>query len=553
MRWWQNAVFYQVFLRSFQDGNGDGIGDLKGLLSRMDYLNDGRGGGLGVDAICLAPVFSSPMDDFGNDVTNYRLIDMSYGDYTDIENVIAEAHARGIRVVLDVPLCNSSTMNPWFLQASSARDNRRHDYYLWSEARLMRRPNDWRCELSGRSAWHKNKATKEYYLGLISPQMPEYNWRNGELRDSLYTELRFWLGKGIDGYRLERCLCYVKDIDPSYRRDGVVHPVHGAPEGPNGRETPFQHALLRELRLVVEGFTGSAIARDYIPAEEADRLLVGNPGVGGIPEAAACYGAGDQVHMGIVYGVYGSLWGAEPFKENIQAWYDALPKDAWPSIALSSSETLRPYAMYRSRKGGQAGREESDARAKLVAALTLSLRGSPFLNQGEEIGLDSVKLRRKEMVDPFALAPFSRSRRRRDQSRTPMQWGPGPNAGFCRARPWLRLGPDYAQRNVEAQEAQGDSILSCYKRLLRLRRDQECLRAGSLAWLDGPAGILAYRRSLRARGLVVVLNFLDAPNEYRLEAPAKVLYSSHRPTDQGLGAGLIGLAGYEALILALDA
>ncbi len=489
--WWRSAVFYQIYPRSFQDSDGDGVGDLRGIQSRLDYLVS-----LGADALWISPFFKSPMRDFGYDVADYRAVDPLFGSDADFKELLNAAHERGIRIVIDLVVNHSSDEHPWFKAARSSKDDPKHDWYIWRPIDAWdflgrpKPPNNWVSLFELRSAWYPNPATGEWYLGTFTRHQPEFNWRNQELRRAIYDEARYWLDMGVDGFRMDVATAFIKDelwrsnpFKPKISPDLLQNHIYD-------RNRPEVHGIFKEFRALADSYPG-------------DRVLIGETHGQDPALAASCYGeAGDELHMAFNFEFLFSPWGAQAFGERARRWYGLLPPGAWPNFTLSNHDQRRHYARYG---GGRRG--EAEGRARAAAAMLLLLKGSPFIYYGEELGMDCYRLPRAALRDPLGKSTWPFSGFGRDPERTPMQWDGGPGAGFTNGRPWLPLNPDYQTKNVAALEADPRSLLSWYKALIALRKAEPALALGELSWLPGPSGALAWERSLGGRRLAVGVNF----------------------------------------------
>lgn len=537
MEWWRESVFYQVYPRSFQDSNGDGIGDLAGIESRLDYL-----AGLGVDALWISPFFKSPMKDFGYDVEDYVSVDPVFGDMGDFQRLLAAAHRRGLKVVVDLVLNHTSDEHPWFREARVSRDAPKHDWYIWKpfpESGPRRPPNNWISLFELRSAWYENSATREWYLATFTQSQPEVNWRNPALREAMLGVMKSWLDLGVDGFRLDVATAYFKDeqLRSNPFKARLVPDL--LQEHLYDRNQPEVHDVFREFRRLADSYGG--------------RVLIAEPYGQDAALAASCHGEqGDELHMAFNFEFLICPWGAAAFRDSARRWYEALPRGAWPNFTLSNHD--QPRHIHRYRKGA-----DTDARARTAAAMLLTLRGSPFLYYGEEVGLGCVRLPRKALRDPLGIRTWPLSGFGRDPSRTPMPWDGSVGAGFTTGTPWLPINPDARVRNVAAQERDPASLLSFYKGLLALRRRTPVLRAGDLAFLGEDPEVLAYSRtppggpgSLPTDGhpaVLVVLNFSGARRDFRLPEGGRVLAGTSRAEGARVEAGKVELAGYEVLIL----
>jgi alpha-glucosidase len=537
--WWKEGVIYQIYPRSFADANGDGVGDLRGIIAHLDYLNDGSADSLGVDGILLSPIYPSPLYDFGYDVSDYHDVDPAFGTLADFDLLVAEAHRRGLRIILDLVMNHTSHRHPWFLESRSSRDNPKRHWYIWRD-----RPNNWRSVFGG-SAWEWDQATRQYYLHSFLAQQPDLNWRNPEVQEALMAEVRFWLDRGVDGFRLDVANFFFKD---DQFRDNPFH--LGGLRGYDrqrhvyDKDRPETHRALKAFRQILDGYP--------------ERMSVGEIGTHDPVTAASYLGDGqDELHLAFNFAFTHCGWDARAFHRAIAAWERALPAGGWPCYVLSNHDVTRHYSRYA--HGGQ-----GDARAKVAAAMLLTLRGTPFLYYGEEIGMRNVHIPRREIQDPPGKRywPFYRGR---DGCRTPMQWDPGQGAGFGAGVPWLRLGPDYPRVNVATQSRDPNSLLSFYRKLIRCRKASPALRRGSYrALIEKPVDSLVYLREAPEQSVLVCLNFSSRPTRVDLGAaslPAeewRVLLASAGRTEErviefpnsksGIRA-LLPLDPYEALIL----
>jgi len=483
--WWRDGVIYQIYPRSFADASGDGVGDLRGIIAHLDYLNDGTPDSLGVDGIWLSPIYRSPMYDFGYDVADYYEIDPVFGTLDDFDRLLAEAHRRSIRVIMDLVMNHTSHLHPWFLESRSNRDSPKRNWYIWRD-----QPNNWQSVFGG-SAWERDEATGQYYLHSFLPQQPDLNWRNPEVREAMFAVARFWLDRGVDGFRLDVADFLIKDKafrDNPFHLSGLRAYDRQRHIYDKGR--PEVHQIWKEFRKLLD--------------EYPERMCVGEVG-GDVATVARFYGDGtDELHLAFNFNFTRCPWRARAFHRAIADWEQALPPKAWPCYTLSNHDIPRHISRYG------AGRF-TEPRAKVAAAMLLTLRGTPFLYYGEEIGMRNVSIPRSEIQDPLGRRywPFYKGR---DGCRTPMQWNDGPNAGFTSGRPWLRIGPDYRRVNVEAQRHDPNSLLSFYRRLIWLRKRMPALQRGSYRPLiERPVGALAYLRETADQAVLVGLNFFSRP------------------------------------------
>ena len=497
--WWLTAVFYQIYPRSFQDSGADGVGDLAGIESRLDYLS-----ALGADALWISPFFPSPMKDFGYDVSDYRNVHPLFGDLAAFDRLSAAARSRGIRIVIDLVLNHCSEEHPWFVAARSSRNDPKHDWFIWRPIErgffgCRKRPNNWISQFELSSAWWPNEATGEWYLGTFTRHQPEFDWRNPELREAMYDTMRWWLDRGVDGFRLDVVNWFVKDAEfrsnpPSLRAVPDIFQRHLY-----DRNRPETHEICREMRALADSYAGN-------------RLLVGEIFCRDPAEAASYLGSNnDELHMAFNFDLLYQPWSAKKIRDSVKRWYAALPEDAWPNMTLSNHDQRRHAARFAG-----ADDAETDARLRVAAALLLTLRGTPFLYYGEELGLRQGRIRRKDLRDPLGIRTWPFGFLGRDGARTPMQWSAGPNAGFTSGTPWLPVNPDFPRRNAEAQAADPDSLLSWYRRIAALRKSSPALMEGEIRFLeeDHPDAIV-YERRRGGDFAFVALNFSPRPVSVR--------------------------------------
>jgi alpha-glucosidase len=545
--WWQTGVVYQIYPRSYADTNGDGVGDLAGILNHLDHLG-GHDDSLGVDAIWLSPIYPSPDFDFGYDVADYVGVDAKYGSLADFERLVEGCHRRGIRVVLDLVLNHSSSRHAWFEASRASRVGPYADWYIWrdspgrSQTGARRRPNNWRSFFGG-SAWTWDDRRGQFYLHTFLPEQPDLNWRNPAVREALLGVVRTWLDRGVDGFRLDVFNAFVKDaqLRSNPRRIGG-RGTWSWQRHVYDRNQPELQDLLRELRAIVD--------------ERPGRMTVGELFDGSLAEAGALI---QPRHLVFDFSLVGLPWRAAAFARAIEARDHAFGTDRWPANVLSNHDQPRHASRFAPPgDGGTAGVAEGDARAKVAASLLLTLRGTPFLYYGEEIALRNLVIPNAEAFDPPARrASFLFPWWNRDQARGPMPWRDGPGAGFSAGRPWLPVGPDAALHNVEAEAADATSVLSMYRRLLRLRGSNEALMAGSQELVaHGDSDVLAYVRRAAAGEAFVALNFGSRPAQVDVP-PAlpggtwRVAFSTADPTARATGgeiAGATTLGPLEALI-----
>jgi alpha-glucosidase len=506
--WWRHGVVYQIYPRSFADADGDGVGDLAGITARLDHLNDGTPASLGVDAIWLSPFYPSPMADFGYDVADYTGVDPVFGTLADFDRLVAEAHARGIRVVVDLVPNHTSDRHPWFLESRASRDNPRRDWYVWADPKPDGSPpNNWQSAfLRAGAAWTLDERTGQYYLHSFTPQQPDLNWWNPEVREAMDQVMRFWLDRGVDGFRVD--VAHKMAHDPELRDNPLVElddeDLHESREARlsrraklkevprNDEDWPEVHEILRRFRRTLDGYD--------------DRMAVGEVFLLDLERLARYYGSGqDEFHLAHNFVFLTQPWKAEAFRSVVDQFTNLLPADAWPAWMLGDHDMSRIASRYDEGGNGQ-------ARARVAAMMLLTLRGTPFVYMGDEIGQADGEVPAGRVVDVDG----------RDPERTPMQWDGSPAAGFTTGEPWLPVGSGAAAVNVAAQRDDPASMLGLYRRLLWYRRGSDALRAGEYRSLpDTPDGCYAYVRTAAGERLLVALNFTGQPLEYRVDGPAE--------------------------------
>jgi alpha-glucosidase len=528
--WWQTGVIYQIYPRSFADSDGDGTGDLRGVISRLDYLNDGTPRSLGVDAIWLSPCFPSPGYDFGYDVSDYCAIDPLFGTMADFDVLVAEAHRRGIRIVLDLVLNHTSHLHPWFVESRSSRENPKRDWYLWQDpGRLGGAPNNWQSVFGGKG-WKWDPATRQYYFHMFLEEQPDINWRNPKARRAVMDVFRFWLDRGVDGFRLDVVNAYFKDSmlrsNPpalgirGYKRQRHVY----------DKDQPELLGVYREIRSILDSYGGA--------------LAVGE--VMGGREEAARYCKRDLLPLAFNFDFMQQGWNPGGFLKSVEEYERALAGGGWPCYVLSNHDEPRHATRY---SGGLA-----TARAKIAAAMLLTLRGTPFLYHGEEIGMRDGKIRRGEIQDPPGRKywPFYKGR---DACRTPIPWTASPGAGFTSGKPWLPLNPDYRAVNVAAQRDNPESVLSFYRKMIWLRKKTPALQVGDFRAVGRPSyRAMAFLRETKSQTVLVALNFFESACDLALQEPLpagswRLLLSTHATDDaRSPAAGSLRLRPNEAAI-----
>lgn len=492
--WWQEGIIYQIYPRSFADSNGDGFGDLPGITSRLDYLQE-----LGVDAVWLSPFYPSPDCDFGYDVSDHTAVDPRCGSLKDFDHFLSEAHQRGIRVILDAVLNHTSDQHAWFIESRSSRDNPRRDWYIWRDASPGgKAPNNWQAGFGGK-AWQWHRPTGQYYLHSFLPQQPDVNWRNPELRNAQMDVFRFWLDRGVDGFRLDVFNAYYKDAQfrdnpprfglRAFDRQEHVYDVN----------QPEMLDFLHELRSLLDSYPQCyAVGETYLTPVENTVMYIGD----------------DLLHAAFTFDFLGSelyspwnpAWLADRILHREMIFSEA---DAWPTTVMGNHDRTRVASRITNRWTSQ---REDDRQALIAMTLLLTLKGTPFIYYGDEIGMRDISLKRSEILDPPGKKywPIYKGR---DGCRSPMQWSDAEYAGFSTAKPWLKVHPNYLQRNVTNQHRDPHSLLSATRKLIALRRQFASLRRGDfLLYPQKDRHVLVYERCLENHAygedkVLVCLNF----------------------------------------------
>jgi alpha-glucosidase len=477
--WWRDAVVYQIYPRSFADADGDGVGDLAGICARLDHI-----AALGVDAVWLSPIYRSPMADFGYDVSDHTAIEPIFGDEDTFDRLVTECHRRGLRVLLDYVANHTSDQHPWFQESRASRRSPRRDWYIWRDGPPDRPPNNWRAAFGGR-AWTWDEPSEAWYLHLFLPQQPDLNWRNPEVVAAQHDVLRFWLDRGVDGFRADVIHLIGKDESLADQPPELAHldlvGVH---------DNPYTHVLLRDIRRVLDSYEG-------------ERIMVGEVNLRSAELIAPYYGHDDELPLVFNFALLSQPWDAAAWAAVVEEAEQALaPRDAWPVWVLSNHDQVR----HRSRYGG------SERRARVAATILLTLRGTPFLYAGEELGLEDAVLRDEDRVDPGG----------RDGCRAPIPWEPFEPYGWC-TRPWLPFPPEAGPRSAAAQADDPNSILCLYQRLLAARRASPALHAGTWHLVEATATRLVYERSTDQDRRLVAANLgpdaiqIAIPGEWQVE------------------------------------
>ncbi len=479
--WWQQAVFYQIYPRSFAGTSGNGIGDLAGITQHLDDL-----AWLGVDVLWISPFFRSPMHDFGYDVADYCDVDPLFGSLADFDNLLSEAHQRGLRVIIDWVPAHTSIEHPWFQEARSSRSSPKRDWYVWRDPQADGTlPNNWRAAFgTDVPAWTLDRNSGQYYLHSFLPEQPDLNWANAEVREAMYDTLRFWLDRGVDGFRADVVHNIGKDPALASVEDSLAAVPHCALN-----DVPETHEYLREIRSLIDAYPG-------------ERMVVGEVFLLDVERMATYYGKGDELHLAFNFPVIFLPWDAAAWKNCIDSTDNALrASGGWPTWVLSNHD----FSRHRSRFGG------GEARARAAAVLLTCLRGTPYLYMGEELGLEDAEVPESAKVDPGG----------RDGCRAPIPWLEADGHGWT-PEPWLPFPPESGRRSWQTQRDDSNSVLHLYRRLLSARKESAALRAGDMEWLEGGEDLLVWRRWSGNDERVVVVSFSSQPQSVALPTPYRV-------------------------------
>ena len=474
--WWQKEIVYQIYPRSFKDNNGDGIGDLAGILEKLDYFES-----LGIKVIWLSPIFPSPMADFGYDVSDYTGIHQLFGNMEDFDSLLKEVHKRGMKLLLDFVPNHSSHLHEWFVESRKSRDNPKRDWYIWKDpAPDGGPPTNW-LSVFGGDAWEYDEITGQYYYHAFLKEQPDLNWRNTEVQKAMMDVLRFWLDKGVDGFRVDVMWHMIKD---EKFRDNPLNPDYTEDNSPYDRllqvyttDRPEVHEIVKMMRRVID--------------EYDERLLIGEIYLP-IEKLVTYYGPdNEEAHLPFNFQLVTLPWDAENIGAAINKYEGALPPGGWPNWVLGNHD--------KSRVATRVGKDQ----ARVAAMLLLTLRGTPTMYYGDEIGMEDVEIPKDQIQDPQERTIPGKGR---DPERTPMQWDGTTNAGFSTEKPWLPLMENYKELNVQNQLEREDSMLNYYRQLIKLRQSEDVLQVGDYLPVSAKENILAYIRVLEDRKILIVLN-----------------------------------------------
>lgn len=525
--WWKGAVIYQIYPRSFQDSNGDGIGDLPGITRRLPYLAD-----LGVDAVWLSPFFTSPMKDFGYDVSNYCDVDPIFGTLRDFEALTAEAHRLGLKVIIDQVISHTSDVHPWFVESRRNKTNPRADWYVWADAAPDgTAPTNW-LSVFGGPAWEWDSRRCQYYMHNFLTSQPDLNFHNPDVQDAVLDALKFWLELGVDGFRL--------DTVNYYFHDKQLRSNPPAPNGPSGVDAPVVNPygrqdhiydknqpenldFLRKLRSTLDEYPGTTSMGEVGDGARALQIM------------ADYTSGGDKLHMCYTFDLLGDGYGSAFFRNTI-GQFEGYQGAGWPCWAFSNHDVPRWASRFLPKAA------DPERQRRLVSALLLSFRGSVCLYEGEELGLTEANLAYEDLVDPYGIR-FWPEFKGRDGCRTPMVWEAGePNGGFGPAKPWLPVPAEHVALAVDRQAGVAGSLLEHYRGFLAFRRGEPALKRGSIEFLPADGDVLAFVRTEGTARMLCVFNFAHGPARFQPPAGLKV-------TAVEAELGFSGLTDGEAVML----
>jgi alpha-glucosidase len=532
--WWRHGIIYQIYPRSFADSDGDGTGDLQGIVDRLDYLTD-----LGVDAIWLSPIYPSPGLDVGYDVSDHMTVDPLFGTDADFDRLVAEAHRRGVRVILDLVMNHTSDQHAWFQASRASRDGPYADWYLWRDPGgwdadgRPRPPNNWLSWFGG-SAWQWDEPRQQFYMHTFLVEQPELNWRNPDVERAQFDMVRRWLDRGVDGFRLDVFNAFLKHPELLANPEIEGATLWARQLHLYDRDQPDFPDLIARFRDIIDEVPGRMSVGELF-ASEAERAVT----------------LTTERHMVFDWALLAAPWSAEVYGDAIWLREKMFGDDRWLANVLSNHDQSR----HATRLAETAHIADTDAVARAAAVVLLTIRGTPFLYYGEELGLRDVAIPADEIIDPparRALVDPDFEWWNRDQCRSPMPWAAAIGHGFTTGRPWLRFGEDAATRNVEGQRADAGSVLSTYRRLISLRRSHQALRSGTLRLVqtDTP-DILAWHRDAASERMLVVVNFADAARDTEVASDGHygAVGGSHLDPGEPGGDGVLHLRPLEAVVL----
>ncbi|WP_440053328.1 alpha-glucosidase family protein [Pseudoalteromonas sp. T1lg65] len=527
--WWKGAVIYQIYPRSFQDSNNDGIGDLQGIIQRLDYIQS-----LGVDAVWISPFFKSPMKDFGYDISDYRDIDPMFGDISDFDQLIDEAHKRNIKIIIDQVLSHTSNEHPWFIESREDKSNSKADWYVWADANEDGSPpNNW-LSIFGGVAWQWEPRRCQYYLHNFLTEQPDLNFHNPEVRKAVLDNVKFWLDKGVDGFRLDAInFCFHDKL----LRDNPAKPKALRQGRGFSEDNPyaFQYhyynntqpenlAFMEEIRALLDQYPGT-VSLGEISSEDSLQTM------------AEYTADGNKLHMGYSFELLTNDYSAAYIRETV-ARLEQVMTEGWPCWAFSNHDVERVASRW-SKTG-----EPIDAQVKMLTALLASLRGSVCMYQGEELGLGEATLAFEDLQDPYGIT-FWPNFKGRDGCRTPMPWSNQTNnAGFTEGKPWLPVAEPHEDRAVEQQQTTADSTLAFYRHFMAWRKTQPTLLLGDIEFINTPEPVLAFYRRYEGKALLCIFNLSADPQNILLADKVTKIHTELRHHNATLHGDQLNLEAF---------
>ena len=523
--WWQKGIVYQIYPRSFMDSNNDGIGDLQGIIDKLDYLNDGTQESLGVDAIWISPFYPSPMADFGYDVADYCDVDPMFGDLDTFDKLVTEAHKHNIKIIIDFVPNHTSSQHDWFKESRQSKDNPKRDWYFWKDAKADGSPpNNWESVFGGK-AWTWDEKTQQYYFHQFDPAQPDLNWRNPEVRQAMLDVLRFWLKRGVDGFRMDVVYMIMKHPDmPDYHSDARdVTDNSNLSEQHPAFDYPGIQDIFADMRAILDEHSAIGIAEVWLSDEKRN-----------------AYFKHFEMPFNFDFLSYETRnkWSADFFRETIHAYESSIPDGAFPNYVLGSHDAPRLASRYG-----------SEARARMAGMLLLTLRGTPTLYMGDEIGMVNGNIQEHQVQDP--QGKNMGVEHTRDVCRTPIQWDASDYAGFSEHETWLPVNEDYKTRNIALQATDDNSILSLYRQLIWYRKEHLSLSIGEYRAIDAPENVFAYIRQYENEEHLLIFNFGNESQTVALPKSGKIILNTHL-NRSGDVADAIEIEGDEGILLRLS-
>lgn len=527
--WWQRGIVYQIYPRNFMDSNHDGIGDLQGIINRLDYLNNGTEASLGIDAIWISPFYPSPMADFGYDVADYCDIDPMFGDLATFDKLVEEAHKRNIKIIIDYVPNHTSNEHAWFKESRSSKDSPKRDWYIWKDAQPDGSlPNNWGSMFGG-PAWTWDEDAQQYYFHQFAPEQPDLNWRNPAVREAMHDVLRFWMDRGVDGFRMDVVNMIWKH--PEMPDQPII-------EGAKGRNVDDLYGKQQQIYSFSYDGIHDVLDKIHEVLNEQGAIAIGEIWLP-LDVRMEYYRSFDMPFNFDFLGDWERYqWTADFFRDRVNAMEAALPEGAWANYVLGNHDMPRLASRYG-----------SDERARMAAMLLLTLRGTPTLYAGDEIGMVNGDISQEQVQDPQGINLGVEHTR--DVTRTPLQWDDSAYAGFSDVETWLPVNADYEARNVAAQSQDDNSILSLYRQLIWYRRNHDSLSVGAYEAIDAPNNVFAFIRKSGDERHLVILNFADSAQEVPFDGSGHIVINSFLDRS-GFVENSISVASDEGVIIALD-